>query len=158
MHMTLNRGELYRRKTIFLDDFPIFFYPNETWTHPPTSNFFGFLEFFNFAKPLRSKIRFTLTLILSIFLCETRTLNNTIAEDQCNANGALHALFHVSYNAKVINQALCNKTQAVDGRFEDLYRLLRKGTCNCLGMLEDQTASGKIYCKDVSKAIESMER
>ena len=31
-----------------------FFYPNETWTHPPTSNFFlDFWNFFNFAKPLR---------------------------------------------------------------------------------------------------------
>ena len=30
-----------------------FFYPNETWTHPPTSNFFlDFWNFFNFAKPL----------------------------------------------------------------------------------------------------------
>ena len=36
-----SRGELYRRKTLFLDDFPIFFYPNETWTHPPSFNFFG---------------------------------------------------------------------------------------------------------------------
>ena len=30
-----------------------FFYPNEIWTHPPTSNFFlDFWNFFNFAKPL----------------------------------------------------------------------------------------------------------
>ena len=49
-----NRGELYRRKTLFLDDFPIFFfYPNGTWTHPPTSKLFlDFWNFFNFAKPL----------------------------------------------------------------------------------------------------------
>ena len=42
------RGELYRRKTLFLADFPIFyFYPNGTWTHPPTSKLFlDFLEFF----------------------------------------------------------------------------------------------------------------
>ena len=45
------RGELYRRRTLFLDDFPIFFYPNEAWTHPPI--FVGiFGIFFNFAKPL----------------------------------------------------------------------------------------------------------
>ena len=49
-----SRGELYRRKTLFLDDFPIFFYyPNGTWTHPPTSKLFlDFWNFFNFAKPL----------------------------------------------------------------------------------------------------------
>ena len=41
-------------KTLFLDNFPIFFYPNGTWTHPPTSKLFlDFLNFFNFAKPLR---------------------------------------------------------------------------------------------------------
>ena len=35
----------------------IFFYPNGTWTHPPTSKlFFDFLNFFNFAKPLRLDI------------------------------------------------------------------------------------------------------
>ena len=45
------RGELYRRKTLFLDDFPIFFYPNETWTHP-LPIFWDFWNFFNFAKPL----------------------------------------------------------------------------------------------------------
>ena len=47
-------GELYRRKTLFLADFPIFFYyPNGTWTHPPTSKLFlDFWNFFNFAKPL----------------------------------------------------------------------------------------------------------
>ena len=40
------RGELYRRKTLFLADFPIFFYyPNGTWTHPPTSKLF--LDFWN---------------------------------------------------------------------------------------------------------------
>ena len=51
------RGELYRRKTLFLADFPIFFYyPNWTWTHPPTSKLFlDFWNFFNFAKPLRFK-------------------------------------------------------------------------------------------------------
>ena len=49
-----SRSELYRRKTLFFDDFPIFFYyPNGTWTHPPTSKLFlDFLNFFNFAKPL----------------------------------------------------------------------------------------------------------
>ena len=49
-----SRGELYRHKTLFLDDFPIFFYyPNGTWTHPPTSKLFlDFWNFFNFAKPL----------------------------------------------------------------------------------------------------------
>ena len=47
-----SRGELYRRKTLFLDDFPIFFLSK--WDlDPPTSNFLGdFLNFFNFAKPL----------------------------------------------------------------------------------------------------------
>ena len=35
-----------------------FFYPNETWTHPPTSNFFlDFWNFFNFAKPLSKKYK-----------------------------------------------------------------------------------------------------
>ena len=50
-----SRGELYRCKTLFLDNFPIFFfYPNGTWTHPPTSKLFlDFWNFFNFAKPLR---------------------------------------------------------------------------------------------------------
>ena len=49
-------GELYRCKTLFLDNFPIFFfYPNGTWTHPPTSKLFlDFWNFFNFAKPLNS--------------------------------------------------------------------------------------------------------
>ena len=53
-----SRGELYRRKTLFLDDFPIFFfYPNGTWTHPPTSKLFlDFWNFFNFAKPLRGLV------------------------------------------------------------------------------------------------------
>ena len=51
-----SRGELYRRQTLFLDDFPIFFYyPNGTWTHPPTSKLFlDFWNFFNFAKPLKA--------------------------------------------------------------------------------------------------------
>ena len=49
-----SRGELYRCKTLFLDNFPIFFYPNGTWTHPPTSKLFlDFWNFLNFAKPLR---------------------------------------------------------------------------------------------------------
>ena len=50
-----SRGELYRCKTLFLDNFPIFFfYPNGTWTHPPTSKLFlDFWNVFNFAKPLR---------------------------------------------------------------------------------------------------------
>ena len=54
-----SRGELYRRKTLFLDDFPIFFYyPNGTWTHPPTSKLFlDFWNYFNFAKPL-SQLQF----------------------------------------------------------------------------------------------------
>ena len=48
------RGELCRRKTLFLAYFPIFyFYPNGTLTHPPTSKLFlDFWNFFNFAKPL----------------------------------------------------------------------------------------------------------
>ena len=34
--------------------FQFFFYPNGTWTHPPTSKLFlDFWNFFNFAKPLR---------------------------------------------------------------------------------------------------------
>ena len=42
-------------KLCFWTIFQFFFYPNETWTHPPTSNFFlDFWNFFNFAKPLRS--------------------------------------------------------------------------------------------------------
>ena len=49
-----SRGELYKRKTLFLDNFPIFFYPNGTWTHPPTSKLsLDFWNLFNFAKPLR---------------------------------------------------------------------------------------------------------
>ena len=52
-HAPSSRGELYRRKTLFVDGFPIFFYPNGTWTHPPTSKLFlDFWNFFNFAKPL----------------------------------------------------------------------------------------------------------
>ena len=48
-----SRGELYRCKTLFLDNFPFFFYPNGTWTHPPTSKLFlDFWNLFNFAKPL----------------------------------------------------------------------------------------------------------
>ena len=46
-----NRGELYRRKTLFLDDFPIFFFirmrPGPTH---PLPIFFGFLEFFELCK------------------------------------------------------------------------------------------------------------
>ena len=49
-----SRGKLYRCKTLFLNNFPIFFfYPNGTCTHPPTSKLFlDFWNFFNFAKPL----------------------------------------------------------------------------------------------------------
>ena len=59
-HVPSSRGELYRRKTLFLDDFPIFFYyPNGTWTHPPTSKLFlDFWNFFNFAKPLKTGVLF----------------------------------------------------------------------------------------------------
>ena len=48
-----NRGIVQRQNLIF-GRFPIFFfYPNETWTHPPTSKLFlDFWNFFNFAKPL----------------------------------------------------------------------------------------------------------
>ena len=39
---------------IFLTIFQFFLNPNQTWTHPPTSNFFlDYWHFFNFAKPLR---------------------------------------------------------------------------------------------------------
>ena len=42
-----SRGELYRCKTLFLDNFPIFFYPNGTWTHPPPlPNYFWIFGFF----------------------------------------------------------------------------------------------------------------
>ena len=39
-HAPSSRSELYRCKTLFLDNFPIFVYPNVTWTHPPTSKLF----------------------------------------------------------------------------------------------------------------------
>ena len=52
-----SRGELYSAKLYFWSIFQFFFYPNETWTHPPTSKlFWDFLDFFNFAKPLRQPI------------------------------------------------------------------------------------------------------
>ena len=49
-----SRGELYRRKTLFLDNFykKNFFYPNGTWTHPPTSKLF--LAFFKLCKAPKS--------------------------------------------------------------------------------------------------------
>ena len=51
-----SRGELYRRKTYFGRFSNFFFYPNGTWTHPPTSKLFlDFWNFFNFAKPLRNR-------------------------------------------------------------------------------------------------------
>ena len=51
-----SRGEMYRWETLFLDNFPICFYPNGTWTHPPTSKLFlDFWIFFNFAKPLKEQ-------------------------------------------------------------------------------------------------------
>ena len=43
-----NRGELYRRKTLFFDDFPIFF-SSSKWDLDPPTHFqiiFGFFEFF----------------------------------------------------------------------------------------------------------------
>ena len=40
-------------KLYFWTIFQFFFYPNGTWTHPPTSKLFlDFWNFFNFAKPL----------------------------------------------------------------------------------------------------------
>ena len=40
-------------KLYFWKNFQFFFYPNGTWTHPPTSKLFlDFLNLFNFAKPL----------------------------------------------------------------------------------------------------------
>ena len=40
-------------KLYFWQIFQFFFYPNGTWTHPPTSKlFWDFWNFFNFAKPL----------------------------------------------------------------------------------------------------------
>ena len=50
-----SRGELYRRKTLFLDNFPIFFLSK--WDldppHPPTSKLFlDFWKKINFTKPL----------------------------------------------------------------------------------------------------------
>ena len=64
-----SRGELYRCKTLFLDNFPIFFfYPNGTWTHPPTSKLFlDFWNFFNFAKPL---------IVLHVFLQSFLNISN----------------------------------------------------------------------------------
>ena len=58
-----SRGELYRCKTLFLDNFPFFFYPNGTWALP---NFF--LNFFNFAKPLTRDGLYIDLLFSSIYL------------------------------------------------------------------------------------------
>ena len=80
------RSELYRRKTLFLDDFPIFFfYPNETWTHPPTSNFFlDFWNFFNFAKPLRRSQHLRIRQMAGIFLIiESRIIGRRFAGGLC---------------------------------------------------------------------------
>ena len=69
------RGELYRRKTLFLADFPIcYFYPNGTWTHPPTSKLFlDFWNCFNFAKPLSSST------VLCVVLYSSVAVNTTVA-------------------------------------------------------------------------------
>ena len=44
-------------KLYFWTIFQFFFYPNGTWTHPPTSKlFFDFWNCFNFAKPLSKRL------------------------------------------------------------------------------------------------------
>ena len=48
-----SRGELYRHNKLFLDDFPIF--SPSKWDLDPHTHFqffLGFLNLFNFAKPL----------------------------------------------------------------------------------------------------------
>ena len=49
------RGELYRRKILFLDDFPIFFIRMSPGPTHPLEHFF---EFFNFANPRRERESF----------------------------------------------------------------------------------------------------
>ena len=65
-------------KLCFWTIFQYFFYPNETWTHPPTSNFFlDFLNFFNFAKPLTSQDKFIGALLGSLRKCIDKEISIT---------------------------------------------------------------------------------
>ena len=55
---TAKQGRIVDAKLYFWKFFQFFFYPNGTWTHPPTSKLFlDFWNFFNFAKPLRTYVR-----------------------------------------------------------------------------------------------------
>ena len=51
---TAKQGRIVQTQNFIFGRFSnYFFYPNGTWTHPPTSKLFlDFLNFFNFAKPL----------------------------------------------------------------------------------------------------------
>ena len=53
MHHQAGANCIIDAKLYFWTIFQFFFYPNGTWTHPPTSKLFlDFWNFFNFAKPL----------------------------------------------------------------------------------------------------------
>ena len=53
---TARQGRIVQTQNFIFGRFSNFyFYPNGTWTHPPTSKLFlDFWNFFNFAKPLRT--------------------------------------------------------------------------------------------------------
>ena len=58
---TIKQGRIVQTQNFIFGRFSNFFfyYPNGTWTHPPTSKLFlDFWNCFNFAKPLRQKQNF----------------------------------------------------------------------------------------------------
>ena len=93
-----SRGELYGHKTLFLNDFPIFFYyPNGTWTHPPTSKLFlDFWNFFNFAKPLSRTTTFMK--FHNVMYCNLYTLQAIEGNDPSLSLVTVHLyVFHLHF-------------------------------------------------------------
>ena len=58
---TVKQGRIVQTQNFIFGRFSNFFYyPNGTWTHPPTSKLFlDFWNFFNFAKPLNKQAKHT---------------------------------------------------------------------------------------------------
>ena len=121
-----SRGELYGHKTLFLDDFPIFFYyTNGTWTHPPTSKLFlDFWNLFNFAKPL-SMITFEFMICVPICIASAVYTQYTwlclLSDDfplSCNVDRPENGELCVSDRGKAVGSTARNEVKYIFKSFK----------------------------------------
>ena len=90
-------------KLYFWTIFQFFFYPNGTWTHPPTSKLFlDFWNFFNFAKPLRPRHSKCCIMIIIII----RLYYNTVFHVRARVGARVRALVCVRARVHVHMHAL----------------------------------------------------